>query len=721
MSRISAQSVIYLHSVILAILLTGGCLQEQRPDSISLESLNWEVVSGFQKEYTRGLPAEAQQQAKRVQSFPVLLNRILEIPTGDELVHSTMQTRFSLNPDQLNQPMGIHFPWIGEAWELYVNGHLVENQLILNNPTELKYRKIYRHLTLPLNNATLRAGENILTIHFAGYQHPTPFDLNGNHGLIFAGGYEIAPLSYLERVHTDTLRIVLSTVYLFFGLYHLVIFSRRNQDRYNLFFGLFCFALALDSVTGTLQLHRTMTETAWINRIKYFSQMVEIPLFFYFVHTYFFSERKTPVILTVFAWIFYTIAFLTMAVPFPYTELMLKAFHYSAVPALLYSIYFIGKVILSRRRDSLLFGMSILVLIASGFWGIVDSEFFHTGVHLVPYGFLFCILSLIFILANRFLTVHNESERLNVELTEQKNAFHRFVPTQFLNHLGRESAVDVQVGDSVLREMTVLFCDIRSFTTLSEGSGPQETFSLLNDHLRQMEPCIYRQGGFVDKYVGDAILSLFSDDNRGSGEGSTRGMNSAQRAVSAAIEMARLARSAQSLRDGNQGFLPGFGIGINSGDLVLGTVGSPARIDTTVIGDTVNTCSRLESLTIHYKCPILVSGSTMEKLGKDIFHARQVDEVYLRGKKQSTRIFEIFDADPPEQLLEKSRIQVRYNEAMELYRTGDFAAALKLFSELHQKAPSDQILPLYIERIKGLQENASTLKDWDGTIPVLGS
>ncbi len=702
MSRIFRRWVLYLYSGILLLLITSGCSPHQNIDTIPLEKLEWTLVQGFETDYPQGLPPSALKDSRRINSFPVILNEVLELPTGDSLIHSTMQTRFTLSKDTLNQPMGIHFPWIGESWTLYVNGKLVEDQMILDNDSELKYRKIYRHLTLPLNNATLKPGENILTIHFAGYQHPTKLDANGNHGLIFSGGYEIAPLSYLEQTHTDTLRIVLSTVYLFFGLYHLVIFSRRNQDKYNLFFGLFCFALALDSVTGTLQIHRAIAETSWINRIKYFSQTMEIPLFFFFVHTYFFAERRSPVILRIFAVVFSAIAFLTLVVPFPYTELLLKAFHYAAIPALLYSVYFIGKVILSRRRDSLLFGLSIFILIASGFWGVLDSEFFHTGIHLVPYGFLACILSLIFILANRFLTVHNESERLNIELTEQKNAFHRFVPTQFLNHLGRNSAVDVRVGDSVLREMTVLFCDIRSFTTLSEGSGPQETFSLLNDHLQQMEPCIYRQGGFVDKYVGDAILSLFSDETRsGSSEGSSssRDMNSAQRAVSAAIEMARLARSAQSLRDTNQGFLPGFGIGINSGDLVLGTVGSPSRIDTTVIGDTVNTCSRLESLTTHYGCPILVSGSTMEKLGHGIFHSRQVDEVYLRGKKQSTRIYEIFDADPPEQLLQKSRIMNRYNEAMELYRRGDFSGALKLFTELAQKAPEDQILPLYSERI----------------------
>ena len=94
--------------------------------------------------------------------------------------------------------------------------------------------------------------------------------------------------------------------------------------------------------------------------------------------------------------------------------------------------------------------------------------------------------------------------------------------------------------------------------------------------------------------------------------------------------------------------------------------------------------------------------------------------MHLRGKKQKTTIFEVFDADPPEQLLQKSRTLVRYNEALELYRTGKFDEALTMFQTLQQKAPQDQILPLYIERIKGLKEQ-SNITNWDGVIPVLGS
>ncbi|MCB1166152.1 MAG: adenylate/guanylate cyclase domain-containing protein [Leptospiraceae bacterium] len=689
---------------------------------VPLENQTWHLVSGFKPEYASGLPVSELRNSIEIQKFPVQINHLLKLEPGSGLTEATLQSTLEIPEEYLKRPLGLHFPWIGEGWALYVNGHKIQDQIYLDeHGKDLKYRRIFRHLTIPLNNALLHKGSNTLVIHFVGYRNPTPWEENSNHGLIFSGGYELAPLNQIEREHTDTLRIVVATVYLFFGLYHLVIFSRRRTDRYNLFFGLFCFFLAMDSVTGTLQLHISIDETAWINRVKYLSQALLIPLFMSFLQNYFNREEETPFLVRMYSWSLGILGAAFLIVPFNYTELMLRGFHLIAGTALVYSIYFIGRIIWMRKRDSLLFGFSIIILIFSGLWGVLDSEMFHTGVHLLPYGFLFCILSLVFILANRFLTVHNESERLNLELTEQKNAFHRFVPTQFLNHLGRSSAVEVMAGDSVLREMTVLFCDIRSFTTLSEGSGPQETFSLLNEHLQQMEPIIYRQGGFVDKYVGDAILSLFSDDRSGNGNGS-KDYNSAQRAVMAAIEMAALARSAEMQRTtgARDNFLPGFGIGINSGNLVLGTVGSPSRIDTTVIGDTVNTCSRLESLTTHYGCPILISGQTMARIpNPELFHIRMVDEVYLRGKKQKTAIYEVFDADPPEQLLQKNRSLVRFDQALSLYREGKFQESLELFQKLKEKAPLDQILPLYVERIKGLL--AGETQNWEGAVQVIGS
>ncbi|MCP4873788.1 MAG: AAA family ATPase [Proteobacteria bacterium] len=207
-------------------------------------------------------------------------------------------------------------------------------------------------------------------------------------------------------------------------------------------------------------------------------------------------------------------------------------------------------------------------------------------------------------------------------------AFARFVPQQFLTFLGKESVVDVGLGDSVQRSMTVLFSDIRSFTSLSEGMTPQENFAFLNEYLARVGPVIRQHDGFIDKYIGDAVMALFP--------------NSVDDAVRAALAM-QDAVAELNLDRASRG-LPEItiGVGLHHGSLMLGTIGEEERIDSTVISDAVNTASRLEGLTKTYGSPVLISGTTLEKLTDAApFETKSLGEVELRGRAQTTSLHEI--------------------------------------------------------------------------------
>ena len=178
------------------------------------------------------------------------------------------------------------------------------------------------------------------------------------------------------------------------------------------------------------------------------------------------------------------------------------------------------------------------------------------------------------------------------ELQNMVDAFERFVPQEFLRILNKESITDVQLGDQIQEEMTVLFSDIRDFTLLSEKMTPEENFKFTNSYLSRMEPSIRAYHGFVDKFIGDAIMALFPTN--------------AQDAVQAAVDML------QALFEYNQDrskvhYDPiRVGIGINTGALMLGTVGGQSRMDGTVISDAVNLASRIESMTgVYQKIEIL--------------------------------------------------------------------------------------------------------------------
>ncbi|MEG3924982.1 adenylate/guanylate cyclase domain-containing protein [Microcoleus sp. T3_D1] len=280
----------------------------------------------------------------------------------------------------------------------------------------------------------------------------------------------------------------------------------------------------------------------------------------------------------------------------------------------------------------------------------------------------------------------NLEKSLDAE-SDLTDAYGRFVPHQFLNLLGYESIIDVHLGDQVQQEMSVLFSDIRDFTTLSETMTPQENFKFINAYLSRMEPAITRNNGFIDKYIGDAIMALFSDF--------------ADDAVKAGIAMLNTLKNYNEYRL-EVGYVPiRIGIGINSGSLMLGTVGGKSRMDSTVISDAVNLASRIEGLTKDYGVPLLISQQTLERLRNPKDYAiRIVDKVQVKGKSQYVVVYEVFDADMPEIMSAKLANLPVYNEAMLLCDRKEFREAGKLFEECLRTNPSDQVARIYLKRCR---------------------
>ncbi|WP_377478136.1 adenylate/guanylate cyclase domain-containing protein [Microcoleus anatoxicus] len=286
------------------------------------------------------------------------------------------------------------------------------------------------------------------------------------------------------------------------------------------------------------------------------------------------------------------------------------------------------------------------------------------------------------------LSLLNQSleESLDAE-SELTDAYGRFVPHQFLNLLGYESIIEVNLGDQTQQEMSVLFADIRDFTTLSETMTPQENFNFINAYLSRMEPAIAINNGFIDKYIGDAIMALFSD--------------CADDAVKAGIAMLNILKEYNKHRL-NVGYIPiKIGIGINTGSLMLGTVGGKSRMDSTVISDAVNLASRIEGLTKDYGVPLLISHATFEKLRNPADYAvRIVDKVQVKGKSRFVTVYEVFDAEPEEVRLAKLENLSIYNEAMLLCDRKEFREAGKLFEECLRNNPSDQVARIYHKRCR---------------------
>ena len=278
-----------------------------------------------------------------------------------------------------------------------------------------------------------------------------------------------------------------------------------------------------------------------------------------------------------------------------------------------------------------------------------------------------------------------ENAQLFETVDNMARSFERFVPVEFIKALGRESALEIEVGDGVSREITVFFSDIRGFTTLSEGMSAEQLLRFVNELFEYITPAIHNHGGFIDKLIGDAVMALFSV--------------SADEAVRAAIGVRQGLLSFNRERRGNGASSVDIGIGLHTGELMLGTVGSVRRLDTTVIGDTVNLASRLEGVTKFYGVPIIISSATHERL-KDpaAFRLRDIDMVRVKGKTEPVTLYESFDCDPPEVAHGKTENLDLFREAIEAYRAGQFADALEAFSSCARSCPQDMLTTLYVSR-----------------------
>jgi len=251
---------------------------------------------------------------------------------------------------------------------------------------------------------------------------------------------------------------------------------------------------------------------------------------------------------------------------------------------------------------------------------------------------------------------------------------------------------------------TVLFSDVRGFTTLTEELGAQGTVAFLNEYFSLMVECIVHEEGMLDKFIGDAIMAAFglpiahADDE--------------DRAVRAAIAMIRECRR-WSFGRVQRGQKPvEMGIGLNTDMVVSGNIGSAKRMDYTLIGDGVNLASRLESACKMYSAQILISENTFNRL-RGTYRIRNIDQVVVKGKTEPVGVYEVLDHHTEESFPNLMDVVNYFNEGMRHYRTAKFANAIMQFEKALAHHPQDKLATTYIERCRHLLDHPP-MGDWNG-------
>ncbi|HZV71711.1 MAG TPA: AAA family ATPase [Saprospiraceae bacterium] len=297
------------------------------------------------------------------------------------------------------------------------------------------------------------------------------------------------------------------------------------------------------------------------------------------------------------------------------------------------------------------------------------------------------------------LGISIENARLYENMSATNKMYQKFVPLPFLNTLGYDSILSIRLGDQIQREMTIMFTDIRSYTTISELLSPEENFKFINEYLSYTAPCIEAHGGFINQFTGDGIMALFAD---------------ADQALKAMISMQQAVRQYNIEREKSNQQPIKVGIGLHTGLIMLGVIGDVDRYDAGVISNEVTTASRIEGLTKMFDASILVSESTLSKI-EDLsaYHYRYLGSVQVKGRTAAVKVYECFNGDRDNIIELKQQTLTDFNEGLRCYFERDFIIAAGHLKKVLTINPGDITAERYFRHAADLMVKGVGA-DWSG-------
>lgn len=295
------------------------------------------------------------------------------------------------------------------------------------------------------------------------------------------------------------------------------------------------------------------------------------------------------------------------------------------------------------------------------------------------------------------------------EALKLTQTFQKFVPRQFVEHMATTDVESLELGYAAENDVAIMFCDIRGFAGFSERITPQELMNFLNSYFTRMNDPIHQNRGFIDKFMGDGIMALF--DHQG-GTSKQKALD----AVQAALDL----RKALTIYNGHRKNCDyeaiNMGIGIHFGQVIMGTVGSEDRMDTTVIGDSVNIASRLEALTPKYQADIIISAQVLQVIGpNESLKTRLLDWVRVKGRKAPIEIYEILSHLPEQEQEKKLAVQAKIATGLACRVNQQWEEAIAYFEAASAVSPNDSLVQHHLD-VCQVYQNLELSDDWDGAL-----
>lgn len=597
------------------------------------------------------------------------------------------------------QELSLRLMSVSSAYRLIING---ETLSIVGFPGKSIDEEIPFHKTQVVDLPVVNKNTIDIILHVSNFHHSK----GGLWDRILIGSK--AAIHQIKDFHLIQESVLIGAL-LVMGFYHLGLYILVRTHLPTLLFTLFAFSFAIRIfLTGEMLIEKIFPELSFSFRLK--AEYINLAasaffgmIYFHFTYRKFFSKSISSflsislLIFTLFVLGAQTLVFSRFL--FILQLIILFIVVYSTISLLL--------VFFKEHGESKLIILGILIWGSTILYDILIYMNYINSEKLSSLGLSGFLIIQAYLLAKHFNKAIVQSAALTSELTETYSAYDRFVPKEFLSLLGKDKISMISVGDVIRTEASVLFCDIRSFTSLTEKSKPEALFRFLNSYFYVMNQIIIKHNGIIDKYMGDAILAVFP--------------KKCEDALNCAIEI-QFTLSKNKFRLSDQEIFVNAGIALHYGDLLLGVIGGEKLLQTTVISDTVNTCSRLQSLTKTYGANIIISEMILQSLEDPSFYnIRFLDHASVLGKEDTIYICEIYDHEDESQINLKTRLKPEFDKGVMVYQSGDYEKAWKIFIEVLKENPLDGPCTFYLNRsalflVKGItliHESEEKLVKWE--------
>lgn len=594
--------------------------------------------------------------------------------------YATIAIKVHLTDSAQHIPLAIKLPTIQTAYRLYVDSTLITSvgkAGTTEQETVPQYTPQVVYLGVQPKEFTLIFHISNFVDHRGGLWEP-----------LFLGSYTSMQK---RRELTLSYDIFFASILFILAAYHilsLLMLKRTGNKSTILRFAIFAFTIALrtlergDKAITLFWPDVPFSILMWIDYVTLFAAVAAYHNYIHHAYRRWSSEIVNKIVLTV------SLLFLLFSWVTPLRIHSHSVVYYQLFIMVIF-IYHFYLSFTSMKGDRLRGGwllFNTLVFLGAVLHDILADHSLANTLHMTPIGVVVVATTQAFLILEEHAGLYVKNIEYNNSLKSINRVLAKFIPVQFFKEINK-SAIEIELGDNSRKNMAVLFCDIRNFTTISENMSAEQNYSFVNEYIALISPHITENGGYIDKFLGDGVLALFIDSPHG--------------AVKAAQSIANSVRSSKLAETYKTGFPLRVGIGLHYGEVILGIVGTENRMEDTVIGNVVNTAFKMDEQCKEFGITTIISEDLLQVTDVNPMWLRNLGNIAVKGKSHRIKVYELFDSyDFAKRKELTDTVRTVYEAAVSQYEKGDFQSALLQFQEVLLQVPSDTVSSFFLGKCR---------------------